>query len=1256
MGRINSSVGLVSGLNITDTVDKLIAVEGQRRDLIKTQNDALGKQQVAVTDLMARLLNVQLNVKKLVKPDLFESKTVNSSNSGLVSATITGKPQTGTFNYTPLRLAQAQQLLSNGVADRTAAVGTGELTFRYGRSIDDTVSLDQLNGGAGVQRGQIRITDRTGATAQIDLRFARTVGDVLDAINGNSDIQVKAELQGDAIRLVDTSGDNTANLRVQEVGGGRTAADLGLAQAGVGASTYVGRDVFRLYNGLSLAQLNDGRGVRFDGALADLSVSLRDGSDPVQIDFQTRAGADGNAAATVSTLDPGAALQIKALKTGGDYDGVHVRFVADAKLARGQETVTYSDQDNNDKELVFYIAEGKSTADDVAAALARDPYVSKLFSAQTVDQRFASATTTTAGAEIKFTAKAAGPALDGLKVKFVDDGSIAAGNEKATLDLTSKTLTFSIRAGQTTADDVVAAFNRNTDAAAKLSAELVNPKYSSATTDAGDGFEGRLVVTARQPGDAFDGVQVRFVDTPGLARGKETVSYDASNPQAKTLTFRIAAGQTTAADIVAAVGRNQTVGKNFSVELPSGSTGVGVIDTADSATLSGGALPVVNVTDAATLSGGAAGVVSTADTAITSGGAADPGSNEATIGDLLRTINAAAPDKLKATLSGDGDRIVLTDLTTGSGDFKVSSLNESHLAEDLGLVTASDGTITSGRLQSGLGSVSLASLNGGRGLGSLGVLSITDRSGAHADVDLSSAKTLEDVLGAINGSGLAVEADVNASGGGLLLRDTSNLGTGKLTVANGDGTTYTADKLGLAVDAETDRVDGGDLHLQTVSEATRLDALNNGAGVTKGKFTLYDSAGKAALIDLTNPAIDTVGEVIHEINASGIGVHAQLNDNGDGLLIVDTAGGGGTLKAVDIGAGKTASDLRLTGSAVDVTFEKNPAKALDGSYRYKISLDDTTSLDGLVLKINNLNAGVRASVVQDGSGAAPYRLALVSTQTGAAGRVMLDASQTDLNFETTAKAQDALLLLGTANNATGTGGALVSSTSNRFDNVLDGVRLDLTGVSGASAQVTVSNTSTNLVSTVQATVDAYNTLRDKLGEYTSFNPDDNSTGVLFGTNETNRIDGELSEVFSRRFFGVGRIQSFAQVGLTLGQDGKLTLDQSVLQQKFGEDPDAVTEFFTKDKIGAANRLDSLIETMAGRNKSMLVSRAQSLADKIKLNNDRIGEWNARLDSSRQRLLNQFYQMELAIGKIQNNSGAIQAIAPLSVGSSSSSSK
>ena len=70
-------------------------------------------------------------------------------------------------------------------------------------------------------------------------------------------------------------------------------------------------------------------------------------------------------------------------------------------------------------------------------------------------------------------------------------------------------------------------------------------------------------------------------------------------------------------------------------------------------------------------------------------------------------------------------------------------------------------------------------------------------------------------------------------------------------------------------------------------------------------------------------------------------------------------------------------------------------------------------------------------------------------------------------FETTTAAQDALLLVGAS---AGSGGVLISSTSNRFENVLEGVRLDIAGANGASVKVTVASTSTDLVTRVQATV------------------------------------------------------------------------------------------------------------------------------------------------------------------------------------------
>ena len=46
----------------------------------------------------------------------------------------------------------------------TAALGEGSLTIRTGGFVNKGIGLDELNGGAGVTRGEIRITDRSGRT------------------------------------------------------------------------------------------------------------------------------------------------------------------------------------------------------------------------------------------------------------------------------------------------------------------------------------------------------------------------------------------------------------------------------------------------------------------------------------------------------------------------------------------------------------------------------------------------------------------------------------------------------------------------------------------------------------------------------------------------------------------------------------------------------------------------------------------------------------------------------------------------------------------------------------------------------------------------------------------------------------------------------------------------------------------------------------------------------------------------------------
>ncbi|HMO85806.1 MAG TPA: flagellar cap protein FliD N-terminal domain-containing protein, partial [Lacipirellulaceae bacterium] len=281
MSRITSSVGLITGIPIEDTVNQLIQVAARPRNILQSRTDGLKNQQLAIDALGSRLLSLQFAINKFKTATVFQAREVVSSNADVVRATITpgGTATVGAYQVRSVQTAAAQQFVSQPLASATAPLGGGSLSLQFGGEVDRGVELSRLNAGAGVTRGKIRITDRSGAAAIIDLSYARTVDDVLQAINSASDIDVRASANGDSFQLSDHSG-GSGNLRVQEVGGGTTAAGLGLAGINAAADQVEGLDVYRLHAGFKLAWLNDGNGVDLTKeGVVDLEVSLADGTE-----------------------------------------------------------------------------------------------------------------------------------------------------------------------------------------------------------------------------------------------------------------------------------------------------------------------------------------------------------------------------------------------------------------------------------------------------------------------------------------------------------------------------------------------------------------------------------------------------------------------------------------------------------------------------------------------------------------------------------------------------------------------------------------------------------------------------------------------------------------------------------------------------------------------------------------------------------------------------------------------------------------
>lgn len=285
MGRISAGIGLISGLKTDEIIRQLIAFESRPLAQLQNRLAAVKEKSTALAGLTAQLLTLGLSSAALGRPSVVDARSAAVSNAGVLRAKAGSEAAPGSYQFRALAQAQAQRFTSVGFADASSpSVGAGTLTVKFGGFVAADTPLEVLNGGEGVARGKIRIWDRNGVSAVVDLSGARTVGDVLRLIN-NAGVGVKAGVNGDRVELTDLTGSTSGSLSVQEAGGTSTAADLGILGS-TNDATLVGGDIVRLGADLKLDALNDANGVRRVAGAADLRITRRDGTT-FEVDLST---------------------------------------------------------------------------------------------------------------------------------------------------------------------------------------------------------------------------------------------------------------------------------------------------------------------------------------------------------------------------------------------------------------------------------------------------------------------------------------------------------------------------------------------------------------------------------------------------------------------------------------------------------------------------------------------------------------------------------------------------------------------------------------------------------------------------------------------------------------------------------------------------------------------------------------------------------------------------------------------------------
>ncbi len=646
-----------------------------------------------------------------------------------------------------------------------------------------------------------------------------------------------------------------------------------------------------------------------------------------------------------------------------------------------------------------------------------------------------------------------------------------------------------------------------------------------------------------------------------------------------------------------------------------------------------------------------------------------------TVGGVVDRINAALADAtgvsgVTASIDQASGRLVIS--AGGGVDVTVSEKNagevdEGTTARDLGLLGTGTGGINGSRVLAGMNTTLLSNINGGSGI-SADQIDFTARDGGSFSITgLSSATTMAEVINLINDDATnagRVVASLDTTGTKLVLNDTTGGGSNFIV----DG--HAADELGVATGATgvaEDSVTGSNLQHRYMSESTLLSTFNDGSGISNGKFRITDSNGGTADITIDSSTL-TLGHIINKINQAGLDVTARINDNGDGLIIEEDLSGGNPAGALSIKiedvSGSAAKSLRIAGEA-DGTDAEN---VIDGSFETSLEFDATDTLKDIISKVNNSSAGVTISSINDGGGVNPFRLSIVSKNSGQAGRFLLDTGSFNLGLDTLDEGNDARVFFGSTDPASG---VLLSSSSNTLDSVISGVTIDLKSVSEDPVTVTVTRDTKAIEEKVDAFVQSFNNVLSRINTQTRFVEETNSRGPLLGDGTTIALKNSLFNALFNENKGFSEtFESLAEVGLSVGTGGTLSLDKEQFRAALEEDAEAVEAMFARraidedgndidlgdgitgsdpdantvySELGVIPQIEEFINSYISSIDGVLTRKNQSLNDQIDLQRKRISNMNRSLETKRSALQNQFVAMEKAIAQMQSQQSALSSI-------------
>lgn len=471
---------------------------------------------------------------------------------------------------------------------------------------------------------------------------------------------------------------------------------------------------------------------------------------------------------------------------------------------------------------------------------------------------------------------------------------------------------------------------------------------------------------------------------------------------------------------------------------------------------------------------------------------------------------------------------------------------------------------------------------------------------------------------------------------------------GKITSGTLDieigGEKISIDMSKIGSDFGNEAKDNASLILDAINKEIETNHTNLKDKIDKGEITIsLNSSGNGLMFN------DASGGTI-KVEANNVKLQASQGTSAvdtDLGFVKTSVGGDETLTEMKIAAGALTGVFTINGEKFDLsqltnannTAEQNRKAILD-------EINKNTNLQQAGIKAEEGKNGAislvgkSVTIGAEGADANAQKQVLDSIGMVAGSYTSSQGLLDKMDITNIQKAQDAKLTYN---------GIPIERDTNNIDDIVSGLSLELTSITetGKDVIVRIARDDEGIAEEMQAFVESYNEMYNKLQELTKYDAETEISGVFNGNSEIRSITRQLNAIINSTD---ANGTSLVKYGVYMNEDGTLTFEQDTFNTAFQEDPDAAVEFFrsstttskgqTIETDGVFTKLrDTMDSLITGSNSTLKILETTLINEQKTLNEDKTSTQES-IDTKYEIMAEKWSAYDQMIAQMQQSANTI----------------